>query len=446
MSLKQLLTSATIIFLAVLLAGQAHAQLSPGQLPGGSVQINPQAQQQQDLKRQLDARPPGIPALLYPTDGDILKIPVNQPARVLFKWQTGLGAPVTRYKLCLYEAAQTCEGAGREVYTISGTAQQFDSFQGLPKSKFMGKSLKWSVAACRDVLILASPGTPQPTTKEICTTSTTQRLYWPLAAPGMVGVRQEKSSEPGVPTYTFTWTSIPNARVYLFCLFEGQVSSCIDQTTLPNHNPLIVDKGGPSITINYDLPQFRGKTVAWTAAACTHWKPEQSPSSPLPDHLRCTWQRQPNMVRPVEIANPMVAPAYDFSEIKGLRFSPDNPQPIELRWKHARPQDVRSVRLCVLTAQGPGGVAVAQEDRYRNLQGMSPAECNQRNVIQNPRREAALTSCSFRRPLLFTGSTSSTVFGFAVAACNERNDCAWTDSFAVIHDEVQPIGGPAICE
>jgi hypothetical protein len=436
-------------FVSIFVATQAHAQLSPGIQQSGPVQVAPKAQQQQDLKRRLDPRPPGEPVLesVSPADGDILRIPIDQPARVLFRWQTGPGAPVDRHKVCLFEAAKTCEQPGRELYTTSGAAQQFDSFQGLPKTRFMGKSMKWSVAACRDVLILASPGTPQPTTKEICTTSKARQLYWPLSAPRMAGVTQGQSNEPGVPTYTFTWTSIPNARAYLFCLFEGSINSCIDRTTLPNNNPLIVDKGGPSITIDYDLPQFRGKTVRWTVAACTHWRPEQTPSSPLPSDLRCTWQRQPDRVRTVEITNPMVAPSWDASaEIKGRRYSPDNPQPIELRWILNRSQDVKSVKLCVVTAQGPGGTAVAPEERHRVLRGTSPSVCDQRNVIVNPHRPRTLTHCIFRRPLLLTGSSDYTVFGFSAAACNERNECAWTNPLAIIQDDSQPIGGPAICE
>jgi len=87
------------------------------------VQLDPKAQQRQDLKRWLDARAPGIPTLTTPADGVAIQIPDTQPARVLFRWQTGPGAPADRYKLCLFEAVKTCEEPGSEVYTIPFNAQ-----------------------------------------------------------------------------------------------------------------------------------------------------------------------------------------------------------------------------------------------------------------------------------------------------------------------------------
>lgn len=44
----------------------------------------------------------------------------------------------------------TCEQPGREVYTLSGSAKQFDSFQGLPEAKIMGRFLKWPAAGCTE--------------------------------------------------------------------------------------------------------------------------------------------------------------------------------------------------------------------------------------------------------------------------------------------------------
>lgn len=442
MRLKQCIVMCATSVIVLFLVGKTHAQLSPGIQQSGPVQLDPKAQQRQDLQRQLDRRPPGIPTLIAPTEKAILQIPDNQPARVLFRWQAGPGAPIDRYKLCLFEATKTCELAGREIYTISGTAQQFDSFQGLPKAKFMGRSLKWSVAACRDVLMLASPETPQPFTKEICVSSSAQMLYWPLPPPRPGAYGRGEDAQPGVPTYHFNWSTVPAAKAYLFCLFDGRINQCIDRTTLPDSNPLIVDKGGTSYTINYDLTQFRKKTVRWTVAACTHWRPEQAPSSPLPDEFRCTWQQDTRFVPTIHIANPVVAPSYNIREIRGEEYSPDSPQPIEMKWILNRAQNVESVKLCVLTAQGPGGIPVPEAGRRSVLSATSPESCNHRNVIVNPDRNRTLDSCIFQRPLLRTGSDSSTVFGFAVAACNELKECAWSSPLVIIQEYEQiTLGG-----
>lgn len=94
MLIKRCMLIFIVQLVSILATTQPHAQLSPGIQKGGPIQLDPKAQQQQDLKRRLDARPPGIPTLTSPSDGDILQIPVNQPARVLFQWQTGPGAPV----------------------------------------------------------------------------------------------------------------------------------------------------------------------------------------------------------------------------------------------------------------------------------------------------------------------------------------------------------------
>lgn len=444
MLIKRCLLIFVAQFVSILVVTQAHAQLSPGIQQSGPVQLDPKAQQRQDLRRQLDRRPPGTPTLIAPTEEAILQIQDNQPARVLFRWQTGPGAPADRYKLCLFEAVRTCEQPGSEIYTIPLNAQQFDAVQGLPRGKFLGKSLRWSVAACRDVLVLASPpsGTMQPPIKEICTVSAPRLLYWPLAPPKPDGFSITGESAPGVPIYDFFWEGSVRARAYLFCLFEGLINSCTNRTTLPDSNPLVIDKAGPRHTITHDLTQFRGRTVQWTAAACTHVKSDDAPTSPLPEEFRCTWQRQPSAIRSVHVVNRVLPPTINPIEISGLTTPGDEPQPIQMRWTLNRSQDVKSVKICVLTAQGPRGASVEPEQRGPVLTATPSTACNQRNVIENPIRERTKTSCTFRRPLLHTGSSSSTVFGFAVAACNEQNWCAWSSPLVVIQEYKSTQYGP----
>lgn len=59
----------TVLLVTHLLAVDTHAQLSPGLQQGGPLQLDPKAQEQQDLKRRLDARPPEcLPSRRPPMD------------------------------------------------------------------------------------------------------------------------------------------------------------------------------------------------------------------------------------------------------------------------------------------------------------------------------------------------------------------------------------------
>ena len=48
-------TISKVFVLTLVLIGQAHAQLLPGIQQSGPVQLDPKAQQQQDLKRRLES-------------------------------------------------------------------------------------------------------------------------------------------------------------------------------------------------------------------------------------------------------------------------------------------------------------------------------------------------------------------------------------------------------
>lgn len=408
-----------------------------------SFQIDPHSQQQRQLQQQLSM--PGTPALIYPIESEAMQIPNGAPARVSFQWQAEPGGRVEKYKLCVFEAARTCEQSGSEVYIIPGNTQEFVTSQGLPTVKFRGKSLKWSVAACTTTAMRQRtfPGTSPPASNDQCRTSPPRNLFWPLPAPERASVSRSQGTDPTIPRYGFLWTAVDGAKAYLFCLYEGPQSLCNFSTTQPTNNPMIIDKGGTDYSIEYDLTQFRGHTVRWTVAACTHLKITEQPTSPLPERLRCTYQQGPGNFESIRIGNPLLPPILHPPHWPEGTLAPESAQPpIRMSWDIQHPRDVRSIKVCVITARGPGGQSVAPQDRMANLTRTSPYSCEQRNVLMNPIRNARLTSCTFVRPLLDTGDPSKTVFGFAVASCNEENQC-WYAPLAVIHDEFRPFGPQA---
>ena len=156
-------------------------------------------------------------------------------------------------------------------------------------------------------------------------------------------------------------------------------------------------------------------------------------------------QQQPTGWGQIDIHNPLLHPTLNpVADI--VRTSLDTPPELQMSWQLNRPQDVRSVKVCIVTARGPGGRPVLPADRRRVLSQMSPAACDLHNVIANSLRPRTLTSCIVRRPFLDTGDPDLTVFGFAVAVCNEGNQCWCSTPFAVIHDEFRPFGPQGRCE
>jgi hypothetical protein len=401
---------------------------------------------------------PVPPVLIEPADGVAITAPEGGAAAVQFKWQPGSPTgPVTSYRVCVFEATKSCQDPGSESYSVGAQAVILSPPSGLPIAKFLGKSLKWSVEACvthtmgTTVPQVSRPGDPLPSqgapVSIQCSSSPARTLFWILPPPQLAGLGRSGGTDPAVPHYAFYWTPVTGARAYLFCIYDGQMSNCTSRTTLPtyNPNPLIVDVGGPEYRVTYDLPQFRGRQVQWTVAACTHLLPDQVPTSPLPDDLRCTWQRQPTGWSQVDILNPLLPPTINpVADV--VRTTLDSPPELKMSWQLNRPQDVRTVKVCIVTARGPGGQTVQPADRARVLSQMSPSACDLHNLADNPNRPRTLSFCTIRRPFISTGDPDRTVFGFAVAACNERNQCWYSTPFAVVRDDFRPFSGQARCD
>lgn len=437
----------TLFALAGLLLTASNLSAQFSELPPGLYfQLDPRTQ---DLKQlQSGIKPLQAPILSAPMEGEAINAPNNMPAVLTFRWTLPATSGLAEsYRVCVFEATKTCEQPGSELYTVAGSVLEFTPAPGLPAAKFLGKTLKWSVSACRLAPVQQQPAAPgiAPMTKLPlqCGPSGTRTLLWPLPSPTRAGISRSPGSEPAVPQYTFYWTAVAGAKAYLFCLYAGSPDECGIRTTLQNSDPLIVDKGGTEYVIDYDLPQFRGKTVRWRVAACTHFRVEDLPTSPLPDEFRCTYQQGPGGFESVRIENPLLPPV--LNPVQAVN-APANVQPlVRMSWSLPRQQDVRSVKVCVLTARGPGGTPVRPEDRATMLSHTTAYSCEQRNVLQNPLRPRNTVACTFVRPHLDTGDPNLTVFGFAVAACNEFNQC-WYSPLAQVRDQFRPFGPIARCD
>lgn len=395
---------------------------------------------------------PASPVMIEPADGAVITAPEGNAAAVQFKWQPGSPAsPVTSYRVCVFEATKTCQDPASESYSVGAQAGTLSPPAGLSVAKFLGKSLKWSVEACVTLTMRSGvpqasrPGDPSPVQGGLvsirCAASPARTLYWTLPPPQLAGLGRAPGSDPTVLHYAFYWTPVTGARAYLFCLYDGPSSSCTTTATVSTAaNPLIAAVGGPEYRVLHDLPQFRGKQVRWTVAACTHVQLDQVSSSPLPDDLRCTWQAQPNGWGQVDIQNVLSPPILNHA-VDLVPNPPNGVAELRMSWQLSRPQDVKSVKVCIVTERDP----VSPEAAKDRLLRMSPSACEQRNLIQNAVRTSILTSCILKRPYVRTHDGAS-VFGFAVGECNQKNECWYSTPFAVLVDHHEPFGSNARCE
>lgn len=256
-SLAKILVS---IWLGLLVDTVAFAQI-PGLPYGSDVEVDPKRQQQHDLQRQLSM--PNTPVLLSPADNLALQLPTNTSAAPTFQWKSG-GGTATRYILCIFEAAKNCSAPGSAVYSIPGTIQEFTPVPGLSPEKFQGKSLKWTVAACKNIIAR------QPPSSEQCRISKPRMIRWTLPPPAQIVASPITLSNE--PAYQFGWTPVFGADAgYLLCLTFGNVSQC------PKYEgPLYImpfTKGTTSIAIilrmnELPLSQLRGQSIRWTVATC----------------------------------------------------------------------------------------------------------------------------------------------------------------------------------
>jgi len=217
------------------------------------------------------------PILEDPPPNQILTTP-----RVMFKWRAGNGPPSpTHYELCITEIGQSCAAgityrrAEDTQRIITPGLSALGSSPGTPITNtryevqlpavFQTKRLEWLVRACAPSPVTSPLGGASPI---LCTPSTPRPVMWGYTPPTLVRISQYQSSLRPV----FDWSTVPAAESYLLCISRPGVA-CPSQPTDTSHTLVIpTDRYTTHYTPvdDWELVRFAGRTVHWTAAACSN--------------------------------------------------------------------------------------------------------------------------------------------------------------------------------
>jgi hypothetical protein len=369
------------------------------------------------LERERRLNPPPAPIPLSPDDGALIRPPNRENGSVTFRWRSGDPIRGTdRYRICVFKKGQSCDDPKSVAYTIPGDRHELTPNPGLPADRFRGRTLEWTVSACRDSL----RATGDSGSVERCATSEPRTLYWELPPPVLRSGRKDGLTDtPGVPRYVFEWEAVERAGVYAIALYRRLPDEIGFQREIFT-GPWIKHVSGTSVTIGDDLP-FRGEDVHWTVAACTHLVLDPGITGPLPDDRRCTIQYRSGTIH---IENELVPPAF-------TRSSFDEATPIS--WTLANPDDIEYLELCAVP---------------RTSTNLFHGTCEQNNMASVPVRPRPLIrSCKLFPPYPITLPGTLPGFDFRVSACNKRDNC-WHSEFAPVltaGSAIAPSGATVYC-
>jgi hypothetical protein len=234
-----------------------------------------------------------------------------------------------------------------------------------------------------------------------------------LPAPALRGVT---TLAPNGTTarFEFEWHVVERAEYYLLCVTTGPASRCGPLPSLPGAFDPIVKRRRPTVyELDFDIPMFRDRDVIWTVAAC---------SDRLSEGQRCTYQSPP-----LTLAYPNLLQAPEITPIREIR----DDRPVRLSWSVHEPENVRSIRLCVLLG-----------DPRASSQ---PRSCERGNVMLDPIRAGNTTACTLERPFPGYPGTRISYSGFSVGACNARDHCWWSQEAIMFFDGYGHYFPFAIC-
>jgi len=337
-------------------------------------------------------------------------------------------ARVDYYKVCVWDGDPInadCDGTAvpKQIVTNLPGSRTMATVR-LDHRQFQGRSVSWSVAACSCAGVPTGGGPlsacqdPMPDRFNApgCTVaSATQRINWMLPPP--TGLRVSSNGrDPGSETahpfdrYTFSWDPVWARSYYRLCLYDGtSIDACLarplDGASSWDANPLRLVDSARQVPVNFDLPQFRGKQVQWTVAAC---------AEDLPPARRCRLA----LPQPLAVADPLNPPVIESYQVS--ENLTENAR-IAFGWRLTDRSRIAFVRLCIADMRYPGSPPRAEIVRA----------CEARNRIIDPDRAAKPTGCAMRYPF-FAGQfgTDPVYWGFMVAACNGAGECFWSQDYA----------------
>jgi hypothetical protein len=126
---------------------------------------------------------------------------------------------------------------------------------------FQGENFHWAVLACSDDAYCGDFSVHQP-------------IQYMLPPPTDFWVssitRNEDDPENPFSVIRIRWNSVYRAELYFLCVTTQQASNC-DYVKTPGAiaDPFIKFNTRTRYRIDRNLPQFRGRTVSYTVAACT---------------------------------------------------------------------------------------------------------------------------------------------------------------------------------
>jgi len=403
------------------------------------------------MQKQMSILPPDPPIVLDPTDS-------YAGVFFSFTWKLAQATPVGTqddFKICVFEATSYCGSPTSVVFPPPGaplvTGKLYQPDPAIINSKIPGRIVKWSIATCRTMLPTPTKSlTPTQPLPSMCSRFSVPRTFtWLLHAPRLLStsslapppgttlpVPGTQGSSQTALYYRFTWGSVIGAERYFFCLYDGPPEMCTTtQSASLAANPIVLAKGGTEHVIQVDLPQFRGlKTVRWTVAACT---------SRLTGEASCVWD---TVGLPVSIQNRLLPPVLQPAQ-QAANFE------MRMTWTLQEVGNIRRIKVCAVRAPVPIAPDLDAKEVIKKVTDTlnavtSGSLCEQpgKNIMLNPVRSPMTVSCLLKQPFPSIGHNTMTAFGFSVGACNEDNQCAFPQFFAVAVSIGSQVGSDARCD
>lgn len=351
---------------------------------------------------------PAPPILEEPLPNQILSTP-----RLRFNWRAGGGSPsTTHYELCITETGQTCAagityrwledaqrvaipggGSGIIIPSAStGTPITGTRYEVQLPPQYQAKRLEWFVRACGPGPARTGlGGSPQI----LCTSSASRQVTWAFAPPTLSRISQLQSSHRPV----FDWSVVPATESYLFCISKPGVA-CPSQPTDTPHTMVVSTNRFTTQYIpadDWELIRFSGRTMHWTAAACS-------------SSTGCVYQNSVGshtFPAPPPSMIPTLSEPASGSSFVGRRVG----------FKWANVPNIQRYKLCV----APPGVECGASGSYEQF------------VF------ASTTAPDVYIPDRVTPGGTQTTLNWTVAACQTAERCAYQPMFRTITVSTMPV-------
>lgn len=208
----------------------------------------------------------------------------DEGASVTLNWRPGFSGktadcayvtPPDSYRICAFRGTDCYSTGARQIWNIP--ANQTELTVTMNDGFFQGEDFHWAVMACSEDAYCGDFSVHQPIRYMLPPPTS----FWVSTI-----VRNELDPERPFSEVTFRWSSVYRAELYFLCVTTQQPDQCVYLKTSGSFgDPYIKSTPFTQYRIDNDVPQFRGKRVTYTVAACT--------DATQPSELNCSLYQTP---------------------------------------------------------------------------------------------------------------------------------------------------------